>query len=388
MGNFLMSFPRVNNAVNVLEKHSTKRSLQGLNKEEIMLEMQGQKQERSELGKTPPDEARKNDAVQIEDECSDYLHEAEEYLKEELDRNHQKEDEGKDKTTKGTTKEGSKTKRRNPFKISFFKARKGGISREVLLLLVVIGLMSVVSLLLNILTLGGAFDHNRGYTKQDPSQGALLKRVQEMKANVSRLKTAMKHPESLEKIWTYLNFTLDELERLAVMRGNWVKVEQRLFQQTLVMTSFKAKLEMLNNTIQKAVADRQENKSHGAAGPKGDRGPAGPPGPRGLPGAQGPQGIQGTPGVVNFTLCEYVKKSSTAVSAGTGADSDVVVREPPGHVLFGVTCSTNNAKQYIYDTWMDHDIRLFKCHCKGQSDNFVSGVRMYCYMFYWQCPHE
>ncbi|XP_032235780.1 uncharacterized protein LOC116617286 isoform X3 [Nematostella vectensis] len=210
-------------------------------------------------------------------------------------------------------------------------------TRSVLIVIAVVCIVSAGSLLLNVLMLKGIIEAKGCACSRtnDPEQSRILMRVQEMKANVTKLGSV---------VLKDINHTVRNTSRLPGPQG--------------------------------------------PPGPQGLPGPQGVPGPAGDIGPSGSSGPQGPPGSFNSSLCQYVKKSSVATAAGDGADSDIVVTEPTDKVLIGITCSTNNAQGYIYDTWLDRSTKqpVHKCHCKGKSSKFVSGLNMFCYMYFWQCP--
>ena len=68
---------------------------------------------------------------------------------------------------------------------------------------------------------------------------------------------------------------------------------------------------------------------NGSQGPPGLRGSQGPRGPPGYNASQSPgvPGPSGPPGAGNLTLCQYKNKKEAAQTAGSSADSVVILRE-------------------------------------------------------------
>lgn len=98
--------------------------------------------------------------------------------------------------------------------------------------------------------------------------------------------------------------------------------------------------------------------SIGPRGVKGSDGQPGPPGPQGLMGppgynatqgmgAPGPPGPAGKPGVGNMTLCHYDNKKEPAQTAGSSADSVVMLRED---------------EHQVSDCWSVELVSKRKCH--------------------------
>ncbi|PFX11227.1 Collagen alpha-1(VI) chain, partial [Stylophora pistillata] len=122
----------------------------------------------------------------------------------------------------------------------------------------------------------------------------------------------------------------------------------------------------------------------GVQGDKGQQGAAGPGGPPGPPGPQGP------PGAGNFSQCRY-DSAVRSVTAGDLASETVVLIEPDGKKILGVSCSTNQAAEYILKieklTTAPHAGKYaYRCTCKGQSKLFKQSGAMVCFLHYWECP--
>jgi len=150
--------------------------------------------------------------------------------------------------------------------------------------------------------------------------------------------------------------------------------------------------------LQGIVGPMGFNGSQGPPGPPGPEGPMGPPGYNasqsngGGSGAPGPPGPPGRPGPANLTLCQYKNKKEAAQTAGSSADSMVILREDEhkGMKIVGATCSTERAAEYVFrDAVVDPKTNtiVYSCHCKGASQLFSSGIRnMVCVIHYWICP--
>lgn len=135
----------------------------------------------------------------------------------------------------------------------------------------------------------------------------------------------------------------------------------------------------------------------GAGGPKYNlsdlRGPRGLEGARGAKGEIGPQGPRGPQGQGNLTQCQYLVMKSTPFTADEqGSGSDVVLHEPQGKKVFGVTCSTFGTSEYNleYKTNPNSGHQQYKCICRGKSMYFPNGGPIdgaaRCYLHYWICP--
>ncbi|XP_032235779.1 uncharacterized protein LOC116617286 isoform X2 [Nematostella vectensis] len=262
-------------------------------------------------------------------------------------------------------------------------------TRSVLIVIAVVCIVSAGSLLLNVLMLKGIIEAKGCACSRtnDPEQSRILMRVQEMKANVTKLGSVVleQQPHNFNDLWKTLNSTLERMRELERVRKEHDAMAVQFKIQKHRITLIETQLKDINHTVRNTS---RLPGPQGPPGPQGLPGPQGVPGPAGDIGPSGSSGPQGPPGSFNSSLCQYVKKSSVATAAGDGADSDIVVTEPTDKVLIGITCSTNNAQGYIYDTWLDRSTKqpVHKCHCKGKSSKFVSGLNMFCYMYFWQCP--
>ena len=56
-----------------------------------------------------------------------------------------------------------------------------------------------------------------------------------------------------------------------------------------------------------------------------------------------------------------------------------------GKKILGVSCSTNNAKEYNLERVPDGQQYKYRCTCKGTSTLFVASP-MWCKVHYWECP--
>ncbi|KAK2547673.1 Pulmonary surfactant-associated protein D [Acropora cervicornis] len=145
--------------------------------------------------------------------------------------------------------------------------------------------------------------------------------------------------------------------------------------------------------------------NHGLQGPPGPPGVAGPQGPpgvngsnglKGIPGSngsQGPKGDAGEPGQVgpkgppgknHLSLCQYRSKS-IATTSGPYANSVVTVTEASNNKIVGVSCSTDDARQYLLTSDVSSGKRFYKCTCRGSVSHYPLGV-MKCHLHYWECP--
>ena len=128
-------------------------------------------------------------------------------------------------------------------------------------------------------------------------------------------------------------------------------------------------------------------------GPRGPIGPTGPRGEKGEQGAVGARGPKGSQGMGNLTQCTYHLMESTPFTADEqGSGSDVVLLEPRGHKVFGVTCSSKGTSEYNLESTINSAFgdRQYKCICRGKSRYFPHGGpsdgTARCYLHYWICP--
>ncbi|XP_068716723.1 uncharacterized protein [Montipora capricornis] len=145
--------------------------------------------------------------------------------------------------------------------------------------------------------------------------------------------------------------------------------------------------------------------TQGLPGPPGSRGTTGSVGPQGPPGVNGSDGLQGTPGYngsqgpkgdtgepgpegargkADFGLCQY-KLTSTSTTSGPYAISVVTVTEDSNNKILGVTCSTDDARQYLLSSDLISGKPSYKCTCRGSVSQYPSGL-MKCHLHYWECP--
>ena len=123
----------------------------------------------------------------------------------------------------------------------------------------------------------------------------------------------------------------------------------------------------------------------------GARGPdTGIPGPAGPKGEDGLDGKPGKPGPGNMSLCRYMSRESvhfTADSSGNG--QNVIVAEPKGYKIVGVTCSTRGTSEYNLKSELNDltNVRQYECECRGRSLVFAAGSgHSTCIIHYWMCP--
>lgn len=121
----------------------------------------------------------------------------------------------------------------------------------------------------------------------------------------------------------------------------------------------------------------------------------GPRGPPGIPGSQGPKGedgLDGKPGKTgpgNMSLCRYIRRESVSFTADfSGNGQNVIVAEPRGYRIVGVTCSTSGTSEYNLKSELNsRNVRQYECECRGRSSVFAAGPgRALCIMHYWMCP--
>lgn len=133
----------------------------------------------------------------------------------------------------------------------------------------------------------------------------------------------------------------------------------------------------------------------GAIGPKGlpgvpgFRGPQGyngTQGPKGDTGAPGPKGAKAPPGVHDLSLCRH-RSNSSVTTSGPYANTAISVVETTNKKIIGVTCSTDDARQYLLSRDTKSSTPTYTCTCRGSVSHNSSGL-MKCYIHFWECPLE
>ena len=138
----------------------------------------------------------------------------------------------------------------------------------------------------------------------------------------------------------------------------------------------------------------------GIVGPMGFNGSQGPPGlpgpegPRGSPGynasqsngggsgAPGPPGPPGKPGPANLTLCQYKNKKEVAQTAGSSADSVVILREDEHKVRKKLRSLKKKTPFYNVPNISNiskHLHRKYKNHFLLINDHAVKNTSFYCF---------
>lgn len=142
------------------------------------------------------------------------------------------------------------------------------------------------------------------------------------------------------------------------------------------------------------AGDPGRNGTDGVDGQKGDlgqQGDKGPQGPVGPAGPSGPTGPQGPPGAGNFSQCAYTAIEESVTATGFQTRS-VMLIEPDGKKILGVSCSTNQAAEYNLDieeltTSSFAGKYRYRCTCKGLSKLFTDSTNsVKCILHYWECP--
>ncbi|XP_031551753.1 collectin-12-like isoform X2 [Actinia tenebrosa] len=230
------------------------------------------------------------------------------------------------------------------------------------------------------------------------SNSPLLRTVQEIKSNVTELRTLMTKPVENNSITSSLTTALAAIRR---MEEKVKLLERKMDEQTLMIVKLQTQMGSSNGTISGVVGPPGPR---GPEGPRGLTGPEGPPGrdgtqgpagargiqgPKGHPGYNGTQGIPGEPGSGNLTACVYQVAKSAGATAGNSAKTEVGIPEPRDQRIVGATCSTNDAEVSILSSEVSQvtNMRIYKCMCSGSSGLIPSAnTPMYCYIHYWICP--
>lgn len=129
------------------------------------------------------------------------------------------------------------------------------------------------------------------------------------------------------------------------------------------------------------------NGSQGKPGEKGDQGPPG------AAGKQGEKGIHGPPGAGNFSRCSHLISTVDIAVSRRKPESTYgrtrSVYATKDKFVFGVSCSSRGAAEYILEHSKRGDDDMFTCFCGGVAtstrlgpvDNYVS-----CIIYWWECP--
>ena len=190
---------------------------------------------------------------------------------------------------------------------------------------------------------------------------------------------------STQELWQIIKELRENVSRLSVaVRGKDDMISQ-LQRRDLEHTNKIAELERIA-TQRVFVSNNTDFNVSGLIGPRGPPGIPGPPGPKGEDGSDGKPGKTGSG---NMTLCRYVKKTSVSFTADSyGNGQNVIVTEPKGYRMMGVTCSTLGTSEYnLITEENDQKVRHYACECRGISSVFAAGEgRAQCIMHYWICP--
>ncbi|XP_022810442.1 macrophage scavenger receptor types I and II-like [Stylophora pistillata] len=132
----------------------------------------------------------------------------------------------------------------------------------------------------------------------------------------------------------------------------------------------------------------------GLAGPRGFNGTQGPQGmigPQGFNGSQGPPGPQGAKGAGDFSQCEHKTEDLTAtqdqiISNNLPNPVKVILGEPSGKKIVGVSCTTNRAQLYLLTSEINpaNGQLHYTCNCYGHHG--TGQIDVQCTMHYWECP--
>lgn len=108
----------------------------------------------------------------------------------------------------------------------------------------------------------------------------------------------------------------------------------------------------------------------------------------GIKGENGLDGMTGKTGPGNMTLCRYISEESAPFTpAPSGNGQNVIVTEPMGKRIIGVTCSTRGASEYNLKSVVNAvNMRQYECECRGKSSVFSVGAGYgVCIIHYWIC---
>ena len=168
---------------------------------------------------------------------------------------------------------------------------------------------------------------------------------------------------STQELWQIIKELRENVSRLSVaVRGKDDMISQ-LQRRDLEHTNKIAELERIA-TQPVFVSNNTDFNISGLIGPRGPPGVPGPPGPKGDDGSDGKPGKTGSG---NMTLCRYVKKTSVSFTAERyGNGQNVIVTEPKGYRMMGVTCSTLGTSEYNLITEQnDQKVRHYASECRG-----------------------
>lgn len=220
----------------------------------------------------------------------------------------------------------------------------------------------VVMLMLGILSTSTCQDCKKeavpGSAKASGSDQGLWQVIKEIRANVSKLTEAVKGKDEI--ISQLQKRDLEHTDKIAELER---KANHRVF-----------------------VSNTSEFNMSGLAGGRGPPGVPGPPGPKG---EDGLDGKPGKPGPGNMSLCVYRRKESVSYTAdASGNGYNVIVAEPKGYRIVGVTCSSHGASEYNLKSELNSQkVRQYECECRGRSQVFAAGPgHALCIIHYWMCP--
>ncbi|KAK3715073.1 hypothetical protein QZH41_012129 [Actinostola sp. cb2023] len=268
-------------------------------------------------------------------------------------------------------------------------------------------LVSMLSLLMNVLVIKGVIGKNSGCTCNDINKAAAEKmkgvpelppRVQEMQNNITEINAMLSKIQSQDilHIHARLQTTVDKVNQIeSNLQQKLTQLEEEFAKQRVMMLEMQTKLSDIRNSSSHGNSPGLPGPpgSPGTPGTKGSQGHKGVQGDKGLLGTSGPKGSKGVPGPAgagNMSLCTFHTKRGTGTNPGASSTADVVIPEPLDKRILGVTCSTNNALVTSFSSKLNNqNRRLFTCFCGG-STTFLplkAGVsHMYCYINYWSCP--
>ncbi|XP_066026370.1 putative cuticle collagen 145 [Pocillopora verrucosa] len=152
-------------------------------------------------------------------------------------------------------------------------------------------------------------------------------------------------------------------------------------------TTLSTKIENFSK-LQGPIGPRGFNGSKGAIGPAGPQGVIGPPG---FNGSEGPPGPQGPNGAGDFSQCEHKEEhlngNQDPITSNTlPIPTKVILGEPSGKKIVGVSCSTDHAQLSLLSTKINTSNKqlFYYCSCYGHNGRGQAAIQ--CVMHYWECP--
>ena len=223
----------------------------------------------------------------------------------------------------------------------------------------------IIMLMLGILPTPGCHECKKEIVPEDSTSQAsgstqeLWQMVEELKANVTDLSFSVKKKDEV----------IEQLQKRDLEHTNKIAELEKIASYPVI------------------VSNKSQINTSGLVGP---RGPPGIPGPACPKGEDGLDGKPGKPGSGNMSLCRYMSGESvhfTADSSGNG--QNVIVAEPKGFKIVGVTCSTRGTSEYNLKSELNDltKVRQYECECRGRSLVFAAGSgHSTCIIHYWMCP--